>query len=823
MLAFLLGFLPALFAAPWGPGQALGQSRPGEVKPPLVLEGIRLGTLEGYSRLVFLFSQPVEKYEVKRLEVDELLIDLGPAQAQGQGRLGLSDQMVEGLAVAESNGNLWVKVKTKPTRYKFRHFSSPDGKSIVVDLQPLSEAEEAPVSAAPPRKGPYLEFPDARKIAKDIRERLPGTPKPETDVAQLASAMEAMAAGDFNGAALALETFKTAYSQSPLMSQVEYLLGDAYFNQAPDDFPSVFMKVTTAYQEALAKYPKSEHAARAAFLRAIAYQQMKDPGAEVGYLKLMLSEFPDSKYALLAKTFLADAYLDLDKPELAESQFQEVFAAAPQGPFLLKVYMKLGRYYFKEGLYSQANEVFKEILKQDDRFYLEDPSILYFMGEGYFHLGRMDLARAFLYHAINMTPKNEAADVMMARIGDSYKEQGRDQEAIKIYALTRRLYPDTIGALVSQMRLADYGSLRSLFAEDSIFTALEEGAQKAAIKLYQEVVDSKQDSPLVHLALFRIGNAYLNQGEYDDAIGTYREFLERFPKSSLEKDVLAAFNKALLEEGQNLLDQHRYFPFISFLEENKSHVGEDNWPALRTMAAEAYYQLNLPRKAAEQWEANSDKDVHEDQRLLGLGWAYLKLGRNEDALKILGTFLQKFRDHPQTAKALTMSAQAELAQGQAFKALAHLEQALSINPELARDLDFQKQMTGLYLQKGDYSRGVQAAQNVMAILKSSPNAPVEETFIGLARLGQIQAMLGARDQAVEALDQAMEIRPKDKFPDIIYLIAISYKKAGVMDQYKTTIQLLETSPDPFWREAAAQELKAMTPNKDVDKLLGKTS
>ena len=819
-LVWLLGLYMVLVAPLWA-DLAWGQDRPQDEKPGQVLEGIRLGTLPDYSRLIFNFSQPVGKYEVKRLEVDELLMDLGQARAPGQGRLNLSDQMVLGLAVAESNGNLFVKVKTRPTKFKFRHFVSPDGQTIVLDLQPFLETDE-PVAKPERKKGPYLKFPDIREIAKDIRSRLSRNPKPETDAAQLAAAMEALAAGDAAAAALALETFKATYPDSPLTPQVDYLLADAYFYQDAEDFASVFLKVTTAYQEALTKHPKSEHASRAAFMRAMTYQKMSDPRAEVGYLKLVISEYPDSYYALLSKLYLADAYLELEKPELAESQLQELMEESPQGDQVLKAYSKLGRYYFKQGLYSQANEVFKEILKIDDRFYMKDPSLLYFMGEGYFHLGRMDLSRAFLYHAINVTPDSEAADVMTARIGDTYKEQGRDSEAIKVYALARRLYPDTIGALVSQMRLADYGSLRSLFTGGSIFSALEDGAQEAAIKLYREVVDSGQDSPLIHLALFRIGNAYLNQGEYELAIKTYREFLEKFQDSSLKEDVLTALNKALVEEGKNLLDQNRFFPFIAFMDDNKVYISKDNLPIMHSMAGRAYKALNLPQNAAEQWEANKGEDVDEEERLTGLGWAYLKLGRNEDAVKVLNEFLKNFRDHPQTAKILTMLARAELNLGQTYKALAHMEQAMSISPELIDDLDFQKQLVDLYLEKGDYARGIKAAKAVMAILKKDKNAASDETFLGLARLGQFQALLGDREKALETLNLALEARPKNKYPDVVYLIAISYKKVGLMDRYKDAIHLLETSTDPFWREAAAQELKAMTPNEDVERLLGKT-
>ena len=86
---------------------------------------------------------------------------------------------------------------------------------------------------------------------------------------------------------------------------------------------------------------------------------------------------------------------------------------------------------------------------------------------------------------------------MMALIGDTYKAENQEVEATKIYALTRELYPKSEGALVSLMRLADFGALREIFGENDVFQEMEDGSRETTIKIYKLVLESAQDSGIV--------------------------------------------------------------------------------------------------------------------------------------------------------------------------------------------------------------------------------------------------------------------------------------------------------------------------------------
>jgi len=788
------------------------------------LQEVRLGTLPDYSRLAFSFDQPIESYNVRRGEVDELWFDFGPGRIKAEGRFSIEDRLVRGVAVRQESGRVLAKVKVKPTRFSFRHFTGQEGRIVILDLRsedPITE--EKPVEPLPGPKNPVLRAPDPKESARAVRASLPDRVKPGTDQALLAAAAEEMAQGDFQAAINHLETLKAAYPASPYLDPGLFLLAEAYFYLEPENLADHFVKITQICQEAMISFPASPYLPRAALLRALAYMRMGYLNETIGYLKLLTEEHPQSEYAVAARVYMGMIYVKIDKLDLAEAVFDSIEDLSPSGPLWLEAIYALGQAYFEKGLYSKANEVFKAVLKSDKQFYVEQPAILYYMGEGYFYLGRPDLARAYLYHAINLNPEHKSGDIIMARIGDAYKEEGRDEEAIKVYELTKKVYPGSQGALISELRLADFGAVRSFFEPDSVFLDMEGGVEAATARMYEKIVENyaKQDSPLIELARFKIGLSGYNQGDYPQSIEIFKEILAKQGQGDLVEETKVLLNRALLEQVRVLWLQKKPKELISLYETNQSWINDLTWPEIRHYLALAYLALDLPVEAAGLFEANKGLTEHEAERLFGLAQAYLRLNNFKEAVRTLVEFRESFPGHPRIPEALAAQARGEAAQGLNEQALRHLEEALAADPGLREDGKLQLLLGELYLEAGHLRKSVQAMEKALQAQVNKPGSR-EEIFLTHSRLGRAYADLGQKDQAVFFLEKALESRPQEPFPEAVFLIARTFKKLGLTERALEVCKILEETPDPFWRAVAVQEAKALQPDQELGKFLKST-
>jgi TolA-binding protein len=785
------------------------------VKPTLT--SIQLGTLSRYSRLAFSFSQPVGKFTVKRTEVDQIELDFGTSIPEKQGKVGLSDHLVQGAVVYLEEGRLKVRVKLTKKRFRFRHFLTQQDRMVVLDIRPAPQmAETAPGKA--PEEG--LTFPDLKTVAKSILPTLPADPPPNTADALLVQGVKSIALGDYRGAVATLESLRTTYPDPPQLDPALFLLGEAYYEMDPNNVQAQLLYIRNHLENAVSRFPSSPLAPRAMLVLANAYDKSDYITETVNTLKQLIQDYSEDPYALIGRVRLGDMYLKLGKRQLARAAYESVIAMGADGDLVLSSYAKLGESFFQEGLFSQANEVFREIIDHDEWFYLQYPDILYFLGEGYYHLGRPELARAFLYHALNVSPEHEASDMMMARIGDTYRAENMNQEAMKMYSLTRQRYPGTTGAVISQMRLADYGSLRGIFQPGNVFIQLEDGSESATLQMYKEVVESKKDSPLVQLAMFKIGLAYMGQGEYGKAIDVLADLLSQYPKGSLTSDVQDVMAQAVLKRIENLYYEKKYVELMAlFGQYEKLLEGEQEAMGdIRHFMAQAGLAMKMPAKAVQYWEQNTKDEKNKAERLLGLGRAYMELSRYEDAIRSMEAYRADFPNTVEAVQTLVEQAKAEVALKRDDKALALLEEAVKTDPILDKNSSIQGMLGRLYMEKGELEKGVQAMQKALAGI-TDKEAAREEIFLTYSRLGQAYTSLKRNEDAENALDKALTFQPQQPMPETLYLIAGSYKNLGLTDKYRQTLELMQKINDPFWRDVATQELKSMTPDPEVKRIL----
>ena len=782
------------------------------------LIGVNLGTFPEYSRLIFSFGRPIAEYTVIRPDTNELWLETWPGTARKTGRFKLEDDMVQGIAILEEDGRITIRIKIKISRFSFRHFSASNQTQIILDLRKGDPLERPGAIKSPPglKKLSSISprLPEAKQIASEIRSRLSAVPPPGSDEEAFAKALDFMISENSLEAINSFKAHRQQFPRSEYNAAGIYLLGDCYYSLRKGAFGPNILLATDTYQQALAMFPDAELTPRGIFMLSVAYLNMNRTTEAVGYLKILISDYPETRYFILAYMNLSKAYQDMGKYDLSRDTLDVLLELRPRGLAYLEIYFNLGQVYFEKGLFTKASEIFRDILKRQKNFYLKTPEILHNLGEIYFNSKRPDLAREYLYHLVNVDPDHKDKDVVLTRIGDTYKEESRHKEARKIYRLVRDLYPDSTGAMISQIRLVEYGALTDAFKPETVFLELKEGVREATLKMYEKVVATQKDSPLVQLAMFKIGLAAYWQRDYKRALNVFKEALNKYPESSMVQDMRFIMSKTILAQTTNMYERKKYLDVLSLYLEHVPYISEVAIPDIRLQAAQSYLALGLNREAIELFLADSGVEESADLRLKGLAEAYSRSGMSEEADRVFSLFLKRYPGHKETNRVKLQLAHSKLNLKQKNEALILFDEVIAAEPELKQDPELLNTIGRLHLDMGQPRDAVNTLNKAAQILKQKEGRP-QIHFLVYANLGRALSMLGQTKIAASALDSALEVKMKTSIPEVLYVIAKTNFDLGRRSEGMKTLYLIKAADDPFWKSIADQELDARTLNREI--------
>ncbi|MBW2621891.1 MAG: tetratricopeptide repeat protein [Deltaproteobacteria bacterium] len=782
------------------------------------LIGVKLGTFPEYSRLLIIFNGPVPEYTVLRPETNELWLETRSRAARRTGRFNLEDDLVQGIAILKRPGQITIRIKTKISRFSFRHFSTANQTQIIIDIRRGDPIEKAGSIQIPPglKRGPRIspELPEPKQIAGKIRSRLPAAPKPGTDQELFIATLELMINENYQEAVNSFKTLRTQFPDSKYMESCVYLLGECYYALHKGSFGPNALLASDTFQEAITMFPDSPLAPRGIFMLSLTFLDMKRTTELVGYLRILTTDYPETPYSIHAYLYLSKAYLYMERYDLSRDALDVLLELKPAGLEYLEAYFSLGQVYFEKGLFTKAGEIFRDILSRDREFYLKSPEILYNLGEIYFNSKRPDLAREYLYHLLNIDPGHKERDVVLTRIGDTYKEENRHKEAKKIYRLVRDLYPDSTGAMVSQIRLVEYGTLTDAFKPETVFLELRNGVREATLKMYEKVVATQKESPLIQLAMFKIGLAAYWQRDYKRSLKTFKEVLDKYPDSAIEADIKFVMSKAILAQTRNMYARKKYLDVVSVYLENLRYISDVSIPEIRLPVAQSYLALGLTREAIELFMADSGVEESADWRLRGLAEAYNRSGRYEDGNRVCTRFLKRYPDHQEVNRVKLYLAYSKLYLNQKQEAQALFDEVIAAEPVLKQDPELLNTVGRLCLGMGQYRDAAAALRKATEILTTEKGSH-QILFLAYANLGRALSMLGEKEGAGRALDSALKVEIEKSIPEVFYMIAKTNFELGRQSEGVRALSLIKAGGDPFWGPIAAQELEARTLDREI--------
>jgi TolA-binding protein len=377
--------------------------------------------------------------------------------------------------------------------------------------------------------------------------------------------------------------------------------------------------------------------------------------------------------------------------DLAYRQLSDFLKTYPSSIHSSRASFLLGECLYRGGNYSEAIEAYNSMMvRYPESPFADDAG--YRIGECWYLLKNREKAIEALTRFVQIHPHSTYMCEANYWLGESLFQLNRPDEALEHYRHS---------ASIDDCPVGDY----ALYSVGWILQ--ERGERTGAINAYENLIQNKPGSSLVHSATYNMAKCYFDSGEFGKTLETLTDFSTRFEKSSYLENAIFLRGEAFLNlkefenaraeyerlfasaPGSDLLPYARYSIAWSYLQEEKLQDAlreftkgvtefEEN-PVIDSFVffkAECNSRLGN-RRAAQQ---DYDKIVREFPESQYWEKAFMAKGTilfdNEDYGKAIETYLQFIEARQDSAAATELLMLANYMTGESYLALGQHGDAL---------------------------------------------------------------------------------------------------------------------------------------------------
>jgi TolA-binding protein len=623
-----------------------------------------------------------------------------------------------------------------------------------------------------------------------------------------ASARELFLQGKYQKALSTLRYFTDTYPQSKRVDAASYLIGECYFHLAEQSVLSSYQPAVDALQLALALYPDSPEAPRGLFQMANGLRKMGYHFEAQENYQLLIDKFPNRESNAEAYFWIAEDLFQQDEFKEAKNRFQHFIAKYPRNDYVKHATFRVADCYVGMKDYGRAQGAYE---KARDRWPLYSglfPETLYRMGLTYLKKGDYSKARSILFAALNVFPEEEYNHIIVTRIGDTYREEGKVEQALKVYSQNGVLYPETRGAMISEIKMADLGISNPGFF--NFIQCLE------PLKVYEKVIEKYPATDLAEEALYKEGWALAEQKKYQEAINSLMTVLMDYPDSELSEKCFYSVQKNLIKLIDSYFSEENYYRLLEIYQKYKDPflVEVKNTKTLFQLG-ESFRQAGLYDDALELF--GEAKRIYppnhpEDELTFRVGEIYLLQKSHVQAEKLFKKVITTFPESAFYRRAFHKLADTYFEQERYGEARLAYFSALQSEEKGVRDIKSLFRLGKCYQALGEesltvdtYKKAIRVAENLGA--EQGADEFVIESYFTLADfLYQIKWY----GDAIEAYTQAIERFPEDDRAQwALYRIAASYRKGKNEDVDIESLKQLTTTGggEAFWKKVANEHIR----------------
>ncbi|MBW1913852.1 MAG: hypothetical protein JRI86_02835, partial [Deltaproteobacteria bacterium] len=383
---------------------------------------------------------------------------------------------------------------------------------------------------------------------------------------------EARDISDFEKGIILTSRFLAEYPESPLFEETAFWRGDFYYGMWNSGNREVSHKVLISYNYALDRFGSSRYVPLVYIKMAQVNSFVGADFQAIGYLSLVVGQHLDSPYLPLAYLTRGKTYLDSNLAEKAIEDFKFILDRFPDSPYSVEARFWIANYFHIMGMYEEAGLRLDEIDVSDSDFFLKYPEYLFLCAKNHIYLENYDSAREYLFKAVNIGHQPESIDLLLSRIGDTYHNQDRIDEAEKYFEMVMEYYPGSEGASISRLRVADYFS---------------------DIAMLNDLSNEEGSEAISDLAQLEKGYQLFEKEQYSASMDSLRDLISKSIQTKTSKDARQLFQKASEKRISLLFDARKYSEVIELYQAEKQWIKDKMDPESMLLVARSFHELNL--------------------------------------------------------------------------------------------------------------------------------------------------------------------------------------------------------------------------------------
>lgn len=402
----------------------------------------------------------------------------------------------------------------------------------------------------------YGKYQQAMKEFADYRSGCQGTPRRD------ALYMEGLSCYHCGVYSQVPELLGQVATGNDALSQNAWLhVGLAYLQLAEKN------KARMAFEQAAASNADPQVKEQAAYNYALCIHETSYSafGESVTVFEKFLNDFPGSQYADRVSDYLVEVYMNTRSYDAALKSIERI---SHPGKAILeakqKILFQLGTQAFTNTQFQQAIGYLDQSIALGQYNLQTKADALYWRGEAYYRLNRLEEAVRNYNDYLHLTPQRGTQMYALAQYNTGYiafhkKDYNGARTRFQQFLQNEREQNNTLLADACN-RIADCYLHQRAFAEASQYyrralgmqapsgdysyyqLALVAGLQKdypGKVSLLNQLAEKFPSSPYVVDALYEKGRSYVQAGNNNQAIATFRQLTEKYPESPVSRKAAA--------------------------------------------------------------------------------------------------------------------------------------------------------------------------------------------------------------------------------------------------------------------------------------------